>query len=61
MLKMDTVVLYQINGGLHIKEEKELFKLMDKVVIKINGFQQSINAILRKWKDFWERKNNFLA
>ena len=60
MLKMDTVVIYQINGGLHIKEGKELFKLMDKVV-KINGFQQSINAILRKLKDFWERKNEFLA
>lgn len=59
MLKMDTVVIYQINGGLHIKEGKELFKLTDKAVVKINGFQQSINAILRK--DFWERKNEFLA
>lgn len=27
MLKMDTVVIYQINDGLHIKERRELLKL----------------------------------
>lgn len=27
MLKMDIVVIYQINGGLHIKEGRDLFKL----------------------------------
>lgn len=27
MLKMDEAVIYQINGGLHIKERRELFKL----------------------------------
>lgn len=49
---MDTVVIYQINGSLHIREGKELFQITDKAVMKINGFQQSLNAILRKAKDF---------